>query len=115
MFTILLVAAALSAGAAVAGFALGWTQAASHIREKQVSAAARLAAGVRRFVLAHLPRSDAEQEVIVSVPNLERLHELADASDHTTGDPLPPLPLTRRVLKASAERRSARNTERIAV
>ncbi len=115
MLIFLTVAATLGAVAAVAGFALGQAQAARRIRSQQVSGAARLAAGVRRFVLAHLPRSERDEEVIVSVPNLERLHELADACDETTGDPLPQMPLTRRVLKASAERRSVRNTERIAV
>jgi hypothetical protein len=114
MLTYLMVAATLGAGAAAFGYALGGTLAARRIRGQQVSAAARLAAGVRRFVLAHLPRSECDEEVIVSVPNLERLHELADACDQTTGDPLPPMPFTRRVLKANAERRNARLTERIA-
>jgi hypothetical protein len=103
----------LAACAALAGYALGGRTTFRRIRGEQ-AATERLAAHVRRFVIAHLPRTENQEEVVVSVDNLERLHELADQCDQTSGQPLPPMHLTRRVLKASANRRSGRLTARLA-
>jgi len=117
MFTSLMVALAvavpLAACAALAGYLLGSRTTSRRIRGDQ-AATERLAAGVRRFVIGHLPRTENQEEVVVSVDNLQRLHELADQSDQTSGQPLPPLHHTRRVLKANAEKRSGRLTARLA-
>jgi len=113
MLTYLMVATAVAMCTTPTGFALGSFITSGRIRDEQV-AAERLAAGVRRFVLAHLPRSDGEEEVVIPVAELERLHELADVCDQTTGNDPPPMPFTRRVLAASADKRSARLTARLA-
>jgi hypothetical protein len=97
---------------ALCTYALGNFLAFGRLHDHQ-AATQRVAAGVRRFVIAHLPRSDTEQKVAVSVAELERLLELADACERTVGQPPPPLHLARRVLQASAQRRSG-STQRIA-
>src|SRR5262245_44285394 len=121
MLTYLMLATALAACTTPTGHALGSIIASGRIRDWEFGtdaatevAAEQLAAGVRRFVVAHLPRCDAQEEVVISVADLERLHELADACDLSAGNPLPPLHFTRRVLKAVADRRIARATDRIA-
>jgi len=113
MLTYLMVATAVALCATSTGFALGSSIASGRSRDEE-AAIKRLAAGVRRFVIAHLPRSNTHQKVAVSVAELERLLELADACERTTGRPPPPMHFTRRVLQASAERRTGRSTERIA-
>ena len=113
MLTYLILATAVAMCTTPSGYALGSYVTSGRMRDHS-TATKRLSAGVRRFVVAHLPRSDTHQKVAVPVAELERLLELADACERTIGYPLPPMHLTRRVLKASAERRSGRLTERIA-
>jgi hypothetical protein len=117
MLTYLLLATAVAACITPTGYALGSFITSGRIRDEEFWAGAAgedLATGVRRFVIAHLPKCDAQEEVVIAVADLERLHELADASDQAAGNPLPPMHFTRRVLKAVAQRRQSRITERIA-
>ena len=117
MLTYLMLATAVAACITPTGCALGSFITSGRIREEKFFSGAAgedLATGVRRFVVAHLPKSDTQEEVVIAVADLERLHELADASDQAAGNPLPPMHFTRRVLRTVAERRAARMTERIA-
>jgi hypothetical protein len=112
MLTHFLAVTAVTLLAAAAGFGLGSLFSSRQIRD-HFAATRRLASGARRFVVAHLPRSDEHPKVAVAVGELERLLEMADACERTVGEPVPPMPLARRILKACALRRSG-STQRIA-
>jgi hypothetical protein len=86
------------------GYALGSFIASGRMID-EAAAAQRLSAGVRHFVLANLPRDHSQEQVVVSVAELEQLHELADECELLAGRAVRPLPLTRRVLARSASRR----------
>ncbi len=113
MLTYLMLATAVALCTTPTGYALGSWLTSGRTHDQEV-AAERLAAGVRRFVIAHLPRSDAQQKVPAAVAELVRLLELADACERSGGQPVPTMHFTRRVLKAIADRPNARLTERIA-
>jgi hypothetical protein len=113
MLSYLIVATAVAMFTTPTGYAWGSYITAGRIRQEQV-AAERLALGVRRFVVAHLPRYEGQEVVVITLEDLERLHDLADECDQTTGHTPPPMPFTRRVLAASADRRSGRLTARLA-
>ena len=113
MLTYLMVATAVAACTTPTGYALGSLFTSGRIRDQQI-ATKQLAAEVRRFVIAHLPRTDAQQKLPVSVAELVRMLELSDACERSVGKPVPTMHFTRRVLKASADRPNARLTERIA-
>ena len=85
------------------GYALGSFITGRRIDE--AAAAQRLSAGVRLFILANLPRDHSQEQVLISVAELEQLHELADQCEMLAGRTVRPLPLTRRVLAKSAARR----------
>lgn len=112
MLTHFLAVTAVTLLATAAGFTLGSFFGSRQNRD-QASATRRLASGVRRFVVAHLPRSDTHPKVAVAVGELERLLELADGCERTVGEPVPPMPLARRILQASSQKRSG-STQRIA-
>jgi len=111
MLTHFLAVTAVTLLASAAGFALGSYFGSRQVRDHS-SATKRLASGVRRFVVAHLPRSDMHPKVAVAIAELERLLESADACERTVGEPVPPMPLARRLLKASGKRSGS--TQRMA-